>query len=258
VTVTRTSALPRRNGIVAAWRALEDWRRRFTRPGSLVWTRNVNHRGGSALALVLVRTRLSANAVTLSALAVAIAGAAFLATRGVAFGPGGAVLLAAVWQLGFCLDCADGQLARARSEATPFGAWLDQLCDFVAHAAIFCALAIYLVRTLELGAVAAVFLLGGTFGANLLQLFASSQRNSMLAPASPLAAAGVRLGALAAGRHLSDWGAFLLLTALLLPYPRAAAGAVAAAALIALLTVVGQVALNWRQARALAEAGRLQ
>jgi phosphatidylglycerophosphate synthase len=231
--------------ISAAARAVEDRRRAYTRPGSLFWTRNVNHRGGSAIALLLVRTRVSANAVTLCALAVALVGAAFVGSHGATMTATGALAVAVVWQLAFCLDCADGQLARARGQASPFGAWLDQLCDFLSHAAILTSMVVYLARELELTSGAAVLFLAGCLGANLLQLFASSQRNQLLGSAP--AAGSDQLRLFASGRHLSDWGAFLLLGSLLLPYPRAAAGVVAVYALFAVLTVVGQVFLNWRR-----------
>src|SRR2546430_5933024 len=41
----------------------------------------------------------------------------------------------AAWQVAFCLDCADGQLARARGTSNAFGALLDQVSDFVGHVA---------------------------------------------------------------------------------------------------------------------------
>lgn len=236
-----------RAGLAGYWRALEQWRRSYTR-GSLIYTRNVNHRIGSLLALALLSTRVGANAVTVFAVAVMGAGSAFLASRQSPLGATGMLVLLGIWQLGFALDCADGQLARARGTTGPFGAFLDQLCDFLSHGAVFCALTLYLTRTLSLSAVAAVCVFAGTYGTNLLQLFTSSLRNALLPqPKGSEPGTAAKLPALAAGRHLSDWGGFLLLAALLTLAPRALLGLAALAALLSLATASGQLVLNWRR-----------
>lgn len=51
-------------------------------------------------------------------------------------------LLALVgWQLAYCFDCADGQLARATGQASPAGARVDILCDVAIQSALVAALA---------------------------------------------------------------------------------------------------------------------
>ena len=241
----------RTSRLAAAWQTLERSRARLSRPGSLIWTRNVNHRGGTLLALLFASTAATPNAMTVGALALNVAGAAFVAAHPGSFTLPAAIVVATVWQVAFCVDCADGQLARARGTSTAFGAWLDQVCDFVGHTAVLTALVVYLVRVLNLDAVAAVLLLAFAAGGNLLQLFTSSLRNSIIGTAPARQERGGDLvRVLAAGRHLSDWGGFMLLSALLLPLPHVLAGVVIAAACIAVLTVTGQVALNWSAAAA--------
>lgn len=234
-----------------AKRAVEAWRRATIRPGNPVWTRNVNTRAASALGLLLQRTRVSSNALSVAALALALAGAVFVATRGGAVGIWSAAAVAAVLQLAVTLDCLDGQLARARGASTPFGAWLDQTCDFVAHGAVITAVVVYLADALALSPVSAVLVCGAAISTTELQLFASSQRNHILG-LTPARRTRI-LDFAAAGRHLSDWGAFVLVVPLLLPLPRAAAAAVVVFAALAGLTVVGQVYLNWRAQRGLEE-----
>ncbi len=71
---------------------------------------------------------MSPNAVTWTGGLVSTAGAfAFYAVSN----PIESALLAFVLlQAGYCLDCADGQLARGTHQATPFGGWLDVALDF--------------------------------------------------------------------------------------------------------------------------------
>jgi len=44
-----------------------------------------------------------------------------------------------VWQLAYCLDCADGQLARVTATSTPAGGRLDVLCDVAVQVALVAA-----------------------------------------------------------------------------------------------------------------------
>lgn len=45
------------------------------------------------------------------------------------------------WQLAYCFDCADGQLARATGQTSPAGARVDILCDVAIQSALLAALA---------------------------------------------------------------------------------------------------------------------
>ncbi len=81
------------------------------------------------VAWAAVRAGISASAVTLCALFMALAGACVLATGGAGvLSQGGAwVLLTGA----YLLDCADGQVARATGTASERGGWLDVYCDYV-------------------------------------------------------------------------------------------------------------------------------
>lgn len=101
--------------------------RRYDSPGMAFVTRRFSQPLGGALAAIALVCGLSPNAVTLIGFLTAVAGSvAFGADTSIA----SLVTAAALWQLAFALDCADGQLARATSRQSPFGGWLDVACDF--------------------------------------------------------------------------------------------------------------------------------
>jgi phosphatidylglycerophosphate synthase len=91
---------------------------------------------------LLLRTPLSANAVTLVGIAVGILGGVLL----------GAVtwwgVLAGVGCLAVSgiLDCADGELARLRFTESALGYWLDVVGDTVVHLAVVAGIALRLAR----------------------------------------------------------------------------------------------------------------
>lgn len=88
----------------------------------------------------LVRTRITANQVTIAS---AITG--FGCALGYAFGYFwlGSLLLF----ISHILDCTDGNLARAKSEFSPIGKWLDMAGDRISEAAIFVGIAVHFIRT---------------------------------------------------------------------------------------------------------------
>jgi phosphatidylglycerophosphate synthase len=198
------------------------------------------------IAVALLPTRVSANAVTAGALLVNTVGAVIVL---LAAPPASAVLVAAVlivWQLAYSLDCADGLLARARGEASPFGAWLDQVADFIGHALTFGTLAVFLARALTLSGAAAAAVAAVAVAGSVVQLFAASQRNSLLGTAPAVAGRPPRWLHLASlGQQLADYGLYLLVCSLLLPLPWALLTVVLGFALLSLLAVVAQVGLNW-------------
>lgn len=50
-----------------------------------------------------------------------------------------AVLAWLIWQLAYCLDCADGQLARVSGASSPAGGRLDVLCDIAVQVVLVAA-----------------------------------------------------------------------------------------------------------------------
>ncbi len=236
-----------RTSLRVAWGRLEQLRRRTTRAGAPWWMHNVSERLGALIVLALRGTSVSPNSVTLFGLALYLPTAWYLATRSTV-GIVGAIVLMLWWQLAFSMDCADGMLARDRRQASPFGAWLDQLVDFVSHFIVFVSLAVFLVGALALPAVPAVLLVAFVLGSNLLQLFASSQRVHIMGTAPALKDDRSAVAILAQGRHLSDYGALLFAAALLVLAPRALLVLLVLYGTLCTLTVLGQVVINWPRA----------
>src|SRR6185369_10693433 len=91
------------------------------------------------LVVPLARTGITPNQVTFATLPVFLAGAAVLALW-----PswGALVAGAAIIELSYVLDCADGQLARLKGTSSPVGAHLDFLMDELKAFALIAAIAI--------------------------------------------------------------------------------------------------------------------
>jgi phosphatidylglycerophosphate synthase len=106
---------------------------------------------------LLVRTPISANAVTWLMIVVGLAAAGVLALPGLLPAVGAVVLI----QLQLLLDCSDGEVARWRGQSSVVGVYLDRIGHWVTEAALPIALGVradgdeYVV----LGLVAAVLVL---------------------------------------------------------------------------------------------------
>lgn len=96
----------------------------------------VDRRLSIALSRVLLRTPITPNAITASSLVVGLVGAALLATPHYGTALAGAFLL---WTT-CILDGCDGEIARLKLLATPFGARFDVVADTIVHIALFVAL----------------------------------------------------------------------------------------------------------------------
>lgn len=233
-------------GVRGWWRAGEALRVASSRSPGLWWIRRVNRRIGAFIALALLPTPTSPNVVSVAGLLVTLIGGVFVTFNHRSIAPVTVLIVFVVWQLAFSLDCADGQLARARGQSTPFGAWLDQVLDFVSHSIVFTALTVFAVRTNELDEPAGAALGATVVALSLVQLFASSQRNALMGTAPALALGeGGALRWLGLGRHLTDYGAMLALSAILLPWPRVLLWFLVATGVLNGLTVAGQIATNW-------------
>ncbi|HWU89466.1 MAG TPA: CDP-alcohol phosphatidyltransferase family protein, partial [Kofleriaceae bacterium] len=92
---------------------------------------------------VLARTPITPNQVTFLSVVVAAGAAAMFA---LAPGYAGLVAAAAVFELSFVLDCADGMLARLRKIASPLGHLLDFLMDELKAMFVFGCVAIRMWR----------------------------------------------------------------------------------------------------------------
>lgn len=142
--------------------AYADFRKLRFSAGGHPLTRLLSQRLGARLAWLAYRIGLSPSAVTVLGLTVFLATAGLYATLPAGIGPALACLV--LLQLGYALDCADGQLARATARTSAFGGWLDLACDYVRTVALAAAVLLWLVtrgQALEVATICtAVFLAG--------------------------------------------------------------------------------------------------
>jgi phosphatidylglycerophosphate synthase len=109
----------------------------------------VNQRIGAGLCVLAHLLRLPPSVLTLCSLATGVGGSALLIGAGTPRPQGpiyagvGAFLL---WQLSYCLDCADGQLARQTGTTSDAGARLDVMCDVAVHTSVVIAMSMSAVR----------------------------------------------------------------------------------------------------------------
>ena len=107
------------------------------------FTEHVARPPAAVVVYALRGTRVTPNQVTFASAALAAGACAMIAAL-----PGWAwlVVAAAVFELSFVLDCADGQLARLRKVASPLGHLLDFLMDELKAMAVFGCVAVRLWR----------------------------------------------------------------------------------------------------------------
>lgn len=220
--------------------------RTYPRGGALFFTRRVNRPAGSLVAALLFPTQVTPNIVSVVGFGLHIVAAALVVT---AAGPLSVWLQLGVivlWQVAFSLDCADGQLARARGAATPFGAWLDIFLDVVTHVLVYGALVLQCVRILGLDGSVATLVTSAVMGGHLIQLFTSWGHGPLGSePAMPDPPTWLRLAMVA--RQLLDYGWFLFAAAVLLAWPRLLLAFLLVSAGLHLASSGVQLALNWRR-----------
>jgi len=123
--------------------AVVDAYRRTSKPKDIPWNKFVARPLAAVVIVPLARTLITPNQVTLATLPVFLAGAAVL----IAFPTWGALIAgAAILELSYVLDCADGQLARLKGTSSPVGAHLDFLMDELKAFVLVAAVAIRLWR----------------------------------------------------------------------------------------------------------------
>jgi phosphatidylglycerophosphate synthase len=92
---------------------------------AIYYARPLSHR----LAWIALRLKVSANQITLSALAITI-------ISGVLISSGNYIVGAALLNIGHLLDYADGTLAKVTGKVTLFGQYLDRTCDEIVETLI--------------------------------------------------------------------------------------------------------------------------
>jgi phosphatidylglycerophosphate synthase len=221
-------------------------RLRSERSQARLWSRNINRPLGAIIAQGLLTTRVSPNSVSIAGLVVNLVGAALVLAAPV---PVPALLVAMVfgaWQLSLALDNADGLLARARGESSPFGAWLDQILDFVNHSAVIVSLTAFVARAFAFRPATLSIFTALVLAGSLIGLFASAQRNALLGkePAlRPATQARLRIPYMAL--HLTDFGLFLGVASIGLAWPPLLLATVALYPILVTGSVAVQVAMNW-------------
>ena len=206
------------------WYLIEARRLQTTVSNAFFWTRNVNHRIGAGLSVLLLETRVSPNAVSVVSVLMYAPLALYVGSLHPPAGLLSGLLLFLWLQVAYTLDCTDGQLARARGQSSPFGGWLDRVFDFCGHTALVTALLLYTVRALHFEATTSVLFTGYVLGAHLTQMFASFYRTAVIGTV-PAAGSNPRplLRWLMAGMQITDYGIFILAVALTLAFPVALA-----------------------------------
>lgn len=229
-------------------RRLQDFRRRYTGVEGLFWIKRVNHPLGSVIAMLLLGTRATPNMVTVAGLVVHIIAAAVLLSVAVPASVPVWIFMIVAWQLAFTLDCADGQLARARRRTSPFGAFFDQVVDVATHALVYTSLATYVVRALAMEPVPAALLVALVFSLNFLQLYTTWGRNAIMGTEPAIRGTPPAwLAVLMQGKDLLDYGAYLFVAALLLPWPVASLAFLVGYSAVSGFATVAQVSLNWQR-----------
>jgi len=104
------------------------------------WMNRVTQPIAALAVLILARTRITPNAVTVLSAVMLIAAAGLVSVMRAA--PWTGLVLAVASQLSYALDGADGALARVRGCSSRFGAWFDLMFDRIAHVSVLSLLAL--------------------------------------------------------------------------------------------------------------------
>jgi phosphatidylglycerophosphate synthase len=241
---TLTRASPR--SLAGFLREAHALRLRSERSQARLWSRHINRPLGAIIAQGLLTTRVSPNSVSIAGLIVNLAGAALVLASPVPAPALLVVVVFVVWQLALALDNADGLLARARGQSSPFGAWLDQILDFVNHTAVIVSLTAFIARAFAFRAAELSAFTALVLACSLIGLFASAQRNALLGtePAlRPAAQARLRIPFMAL--HLTDFGLFLGAACIGLAWPPLLLVTLTVYPILVTGSVAVQVAMNW-------------
>jgi phosphatidylglycerophosphate synthase len=231
---------------VAFLRDAHALRLRSERSQAMFWSRRVNRPLGAIIAQALLKSSVTPNTVSIAGLIANLAGAAIVLTSPVPASGQTVVVVFVTWQLALALDNADGLLARARGQSSPFGAWLDQILDFVNHTAVAVSLTAFVARAFAFRPVELAIFAPLVLAGCLIGLFASAQRNAILGtePAlRPAVQARLRIPFL--GRHLTDFGLFLAVASVGLAWPPLLLAALIIYPVFIMASVAAQVAMNW-------------
>jgi phosphatidylglycerophosphate synthase len=191
------------------------WDQKFAVQGQYFFTRVISQRIGAVLAYLAWRIGLRPNSVTLTGLVTMLAASVTLACASTkpALLPTSLLL----YQLGFGLDCADGQLARATKRTSAYGAWLDIAADHMRQVSILLALGTHFVAqsTISLPLCFGALLVIGSGMAIYLHTVTVLRSGTY----QPHGLTGLREQIKKAVMGVSDTPLFLLMICLLIPWP---------------------------------------
>ncbi|HUP91374.1 MAG TPA: CDP-alcohol phosphatidyltransferase family protein [Solimonas sp.] len=216
------------------------WEQKFATTGQYFFTRVISQRIGAILAWLGFRLGLSPNAVTVLGLATMLAGSACLACAPAGYAYVWASLL--LYQLGFGFDCADGQLARATKRSSRFGGWLDIAADHVRQVGILLAIGIVFVRDGHLPTAACALGLLVLGSGQAVSLHTVAMLKAEAFQPHRLTGASDRIRRLV--KEISDTPLFLLVIALLAPWPGFLLAYVFAAGLLYLMQATALAVLR--------------
>ncbi len=112
---------------------------RLTHRGGGLYSSAVSQRIGSVLAATAGNSGVHPTLLTMGSLTFGVLSSVLAGYAGVhSSWPLGLVALLG-WQLAYALDCADGQLARATRQTSPYGARVDVLVDFAVQVSVVSA-----------------------------------------------------------------------------------------------------------------------
>lgn len=178
--------------------------------GGGLYTVNVSQRIGAIVAALAANRGIHPFVVTIAGGIIAILSTAVGGYGGIQGKWQLGIVSLIGWQIAYCFDCADGQLARATGQTSSHGARLDVLVDFAVHVALVAIIA-EIVVTLSGGRPALVGAFGAIWLVNLFTSVLSSGEDK---------ARIVRSNSLfvQAGKVVRDYGAMLLVLGILISF----------------------------------------
>lgn len=183
---------------------------RATHRGGGLYSSAVSQRIGSVIAAAAGNAGLHPTVLTLASLTAGLLSSLLGALAGVhsAWLLGLVALLG--WQLAYAFDCADGQLARASGQTSPYGARIDVLVDFTVQTGLVAAV----VTVADHWSHPRPALLGAYATLWVVSLFTSVLAGSDAEGATRLLSSGSP--AVAVGKLVRDYGFVVLVLGLLL------------------------------------------
>jgi phosphatidylglycerophosphate synthase len=201
---------------------------------------------GAAIAVLVAPSRATPNTISVAGLVVHAVAATILVTAPTPIPVVAWLSVVVLWQLAFGLDAADGQLARLRGQSSAFGAWLDMSIDVVTHVLVYGAQAVVIAQALALSGPQAAGLTAIVLGCHLFQLFVGWQHGTVRSGPAITDPPRWLVVAMRA-QHALDYGWFLLITAVLLPWPMLLAAYLLLSSTIHFLAAIAQLGMNWHR-----------